>query len=84
VVWLSVIQIVEVALLLVRFPFKTQVPIRFLCVPTPNETDSPFQNIPKVKWNNQHLDLLAQVNAFVIDQAGIFLQLDFLKQDKGP
>ena len=80
---LPFLQIIQIPFICVGFSFKGD---SFVGKITVFKFEKPvviFDDIKNIKENNEHFELLSQMNFFVIDKYFIFLIFGFPNEDKG-
>ena len=76
-------EIIQVIFIGIGFPFKRDSSVSQIAVLKFEEPIIVLNNIEDVKENDEHFQLLTQMDFFVIDQYIIFLIFGFPNEDKG-
>ncbi|KGO96338.1 hypothetical protein Q767_05340 [Flavobacterium enshiense DK69] len=73
------LQIVKVFFVSISFPFKTDIPIGYITISTLKPTKQKFNTVPKKKRQYQQLQLLSDVDHFMVDNH-LILPILFIRQ----
>ncbi len=66
--------------MVVGFPFKRDVEIGFCMIPIHNQPDKIFAQVKEIEWEYTQLELLPQVNLFMVEQG--FIGVAFPDEDE--
>lgn len=64
---LAMAQIVQISFMIERLTLEGYCPVGPQEVTEYNQSNQPFNNVPKIEWQDQHLNLLASMNPFMIE-----------------
>jgi len=77
-------EVVRVRFVQVSLSFKAQVSVGFVAVKIPDAFQGPLKEIPNIERQDKQFCLLAEVDAFMVDQDAILCKFWFFKDDKRP